>query len=85
MGPANVFFLGSQPVRDASPFVCQPHLFYFILLLSLFPSSFIFVSLCGVFVVLVLVFLSGLFCAASMIAFLPQPSENDIFLALDVF
>ena len=35
-----------------------------------FPSSFIFISLCGALVVLVVAFLSGLSCTAYMVAFL---------------
>ena len=43
-----------------------------------------FILRCGVLfaLVLVLVFLSGLSCAAYMVAFLPQPAKKGIFLAL---
>ena len=43
---------------------------YLVRLLSPFLSSFIFISLCGALVVLVLVFLSGLSRTAYMVAFL---------------
>ena len=82
MGPAPVFifiyvftlfsflvFRQFTP-RDASLCcVCLPHSL-FDLISAPFPSSFIFVSLCGALVVLVLVFLSGLSFTAYMITFL---------------
>ena len=43
---------------------------------------FVFILLCGAFVVAVLVFLSALSCAAHMIAFFAQPAEEDVILAL---
>ena len=43
---------------------------------------FVFVLLCAAFVVVVLIFLSGLSCAAHMVAFLAWPAEEDVFFAL---
>ena len=52
--------------------------------MSPFPLSFVFISLYGAFVVVILVFLSGLSCAASMAAFLALPAEEDVFVVLSV-
>ena len=77
MGPAPVFisfsfyfyFSAANPSRCFSLCLFTSFL-YLVLLLSPFPSSFIFISLCGALVVLVLVFLSGLSYTAYMVAFL---------------
>ena len=58
--------------------------FYLIRLLSPFPSSSVFFFRCVAFVVLALVFLPGLYCAAYRTAFLAQPADEDVFLALRV-
>ena len=73
MGPAPVFlfFLGAaNPSRCLS--LCLFTSFFYVDLIAV-PLSppFIFISLRGAFVVLTLVFLSGLSCAAYMVAFLP--------------
>ena len=61
-----------------SPCVCHtPHCLLFILLLSPFPSI-VSLPLCGAFVALVLVFLSGLCSTAYMTAFLAWPAEENI-------
>ena len=77
MGPAPVYILFSfyfyfsadNPSRCFSLCLFTSFL-YLVLLLSPFPSSFIFISLCGALVVLVLVFLSGLSYTVYMVAFL---------------
>ena len=65
-----LFFFRQLKPRDASLCACLPSFFYLIWLLPPSPSFFIFISLCGALVVLVLVFLSGLSCTAYMVTFL---------------
>ena len=55
-------------------------LFDLILLLSPFPPSIVFISLCGAFAVLV--FLSGLSSTAYMTAFLASPAEEEYYVAV---
>ena len=61
---------------------------YLILLFDLInvplTLSFVFILLCGAFLVFILVFLSGLSSAAHMIASLVNPAEEVVFLALRV-
>ena len=63
------YFSAANPSRCFSLCLFTSFL-YLVLLLSPFPSSFIFISLCGALVVLVPVFLSGLSYTAYMVAFL---------------
>ena len=70
MGPAPVFFFFFFFFFFFSPCVCLHHSLFYLIDVPLSPSSFIFISLCGALVVLVLVFLSKLSCTAYMVAFL---------------
>ena len=63
-------FLGTEPLAMLLPVSVYLIYIYIYILLSPFPSSFVFLSLCGDFVVLTLVFLSGFSSAAYMTAFL---------------
>ena len=69
LAPASLYSWAANPSRYV--FLClYTSLFYFILLLSPFPSFYVFISLYADFIVLAFVFLSELSSAAYMTFFL---------------